>query len=166
MTTLISFDPGLRDAGVGVWENGKLSKAFLIQNPVKKERGGKAWMGMAKELFIKTQHLNGIDTYREFISEIPQVYLQDKWKGDPADLIELAGVVGAAITVQMFWWDDVRTVLPKEWKGQISKEVCKKRIMTILSEEEKANIQWHSSSLDHNIVDAIGIGLYGLGRFR
>lgn len=96
------------------------------------------------------------------VCEIPQVYARDRSKGDPNDLIDLAGVVGActqeALTVE---WSPV----PRDWKGQIPKHVTQARVLDALGAEELAAIdETIPASLLHNVYDAIHLGLVYLRR--
>jgi hypothetical protein len=54
--------------------------------------------------------------------------------------------------------DNVVGYKPSKWKGQVSKEVTRNRLIRDYPEKDIAN-------LDHNVVDAIGIGCkYIFGR--
>jgi len=98
----------------------------------------------------------------EFVSEYPQVYARGP--GDPADLIELAGVVGAVgYAIRSM---KSSSYLPRSWKGQVPKDVMCARIEGRLSPEEKAAIRPCPTSLRHNVLDAIGVGLFHIGRLR
>lgn len=64
----------------------------------------------------------------------------------------------------------VATVYPDEWKGGTSKAATKvyvveQRVKGILSPEEWERIEWPSAnSKRHNVADAVGLGLFALGR--
>jgi len=82
---------------------------------------------------------------------------------DPNDLVDLAGIVGAILATV----DAVSTVwLPEEWKGQVPKEIHNARAIARLSPEELVNVpkRPRAKDFDHNVVDAIGIGLHYSGR--
>lgn len=52
-------------------------------------------------------------------------------------------------------------VSPSAWKGQVPKKIHNKRVLAALSDTEKSLVL----SIDnHNTIDAIGIGLWYLGR--
>jgi hypothetical protein len=58
-----------------------------------------------------------------------------------------------------------RRLKPHEWKGGLSKERHQPRILEALSNLEHANIvKGLPASKQHNVIDAIGIGLFDLGR--
>jgi hypothetical protein len=48
--------------------------------------------------------------------------------------------------------------LPREWKGQLSKDVMKNRIEEYYVREINKYTKAEWDALNHNIVDAIGIG--------
>ena len=112
---------------------------------------------------------------RYLIVEWPQVYTRGKSKGDPNDLLLLAGIDAAfaAIMSAAVSARDVALVLrspkPAEWAGQLPKttkgnpwdSVRARRIRSRLSEEELLNVE-----SSHDAIDAVGIGLHALGRFE
>jgi hypothetical protein len=99
---------------------------------------------------------------RQVVIECPQVYMGAKNKGDPNDLIDVAVTVGALIAVYgAFSWD-LHIVKPATWKGQTPKAVTKNRLQKQLSTAEGEIAMWSN----HNVVDAIGIGCWKLGRYR
>jgi hypothetical protein len=95
------------------------------------------------------------------IIEIPQVY--PAHPVPPNDLITLAFLAGRYAGLATC---QVSTVFPHQWKGNLSKENCAARARFRLSPEEKKVVD----DLDvpakqlHNVMDAIGIGLFALGR--
>jgi hypothetical protein len=165
---LISFDPGLREAGLAVFIEGRLAFACLVRNPEARKRDGPAWRLMGREVFrvIYDNHIIKRNIWDSTLaSEIPQVYQEGKSAGvDPSDLTNLSGVVGAVIGYLNP--DQVFTYLPREWKGQIPKDKHQPRIISRLDKEETAvlNAVRCPKGKLHNVVDAIGVGLFHLGR--
>lgn len=96
----------------------------------------------------------------EAVFEWPQVYSQGKSKGNPNDLLGLAGVDAAIATILAC---HTEYYLPREWKGQIDGDVMIKRIENRLFASEISTVV-EFGHLTHNIMDAIGIGLHHLGR--
>jgi len=164
MSRLLAIDPGLRCCGVAVSEDGRLIACGLVKNPHKVARNGIAWGAMAREVGLWSRAFGPFDRVR---CETPQVYLPGHMAGkrvDPADLLNLQGVVGALCAT----FDQVETVLPSDWKGQLPKDVCEGRIRLRLDEQERQVFEavYLAPSLRHNVVDAVGIMLDGLGRFK
>ncbi len=160
MKVTIAVDPGLRVCGVAYFEDSVLKGAFLAKNPLDKERFPPAWYAMA------TAVDNGLDRYAlespdELVLEVPQVY-RGAYGPNPLDLIEVAGVVGAvAATVG---GKALIGYYPREWKRQEDKADHHKRVLGELAEAEQAAIEACPAYLAHNVYDAIGLGLFRLGR--
>lgn len=57
-----------------------------------------------------------------------------------------------------------REVSPFAWKGNTPKGIQAARILSALSKEEHDAVTWPKKSLRHNVIDAIGIGLWHTGR--
>ena len=152
---LVSLDPGLRGCGVAWWNvYGELRHVAYIRNPEKTGDGPRAWTGYERVcLWDKRTDY--------FISEVPQVYRAGASKGDPDDLLQLAGVVGVFSALMSA---DVRIgVKPREWKGQVPKDVHHKRLLKELNYLETTMIEEAAPpSLRHNVLDAVGIGLWWL----
>lgn len=97
------------------------------------------------------------------VIEWPQVYTAGKSKGDPNDLLPLVGV-GCALCA-LASYAKLWRFLPAEWKGQLPKgEAYETRLRARLSAQELAVIE-DAGSLTHNTLDAVGLGLFFLGRF-
>jgi hypothetical protein len=96
--------------------------------------------------------------------EVPQVYQGSKQLGDPDDLLQLAGVVGAIASLG--FRGSVDGVAPREWKGTIKPDIVIARVQAILTPEETARVELPTAKgLQHNVWDAVGIGLYTVGRY-
>ncbi len=79
-------------------------------------------------------------------------------KATPQDLMDLNVIAGAMGTE----W-----VTPSEWKGHVPKDIHQPRILKALDARERALVLFvNPPSLRHNAIDAIGIGLFALGRLR
>lgn len=162
---LVSMDPGIRCCGVAVFKHDgtvpRLARALIVRNPVKSGDDLNAVRLMAKEVLATLRN----ETYYgyDFVSEWPQVYRAVRSKGDPNDLMPLAGVVGFVASAS---WGSVRRFLPAEWKGQMPKDVCEKRALSRLDAAEQVVLAACAvpASLRHNVIDAVAIGLHAAGR--
>lgn len=130
----VSIDPGVRLCGLAAWIDGKLHYARLDSCI--------AYWSSDWALAI----------------EKPQVYVQSKLKGDPNDLIDLAIAVGKISTR----FSEVVMYRPAQWKGQVPKDIMTERIKLKLSNRELDLVDLPAKSLQHNVWDAIGIGLHHL----
>lgn len=93
------------------------------------------------------------------IIEVPQVYQGRAQKGDPNDLITLAVEVGRIGACFIGGFELIR---PRTWKGTVKKEIMTKRILSKLTPTEMDVLGVLRQN--HNVVDAVGIGLWKLGR--
>jgi hypothetical protein len=95
------------------------------------------------------------------VIEKPQVY--QSMKVDPGDLIDLAIVVGRIIGLS---GREVTLYKPSQWKGQTPKAIHHERIKKLLSADELSRVVLPKAkkTLGHNVWDAIGLGLFHLGR--
>lgn len=59
-------------------------------------------------------------------------------------------------------FDEVRRIRPHAWKGNVPKTVCRRRLLALLTEEERASFHDHG----HDAYDAAGIGLVATGRAK
>ena len=139
----ISIDPGVNHCGIAVFEEKTLKYAKLIEND-----------SMITKAIVAEEKDSPIGAI-----EVPQVYRVSK--GDPNDLINVALAAGAHSAS----FETVKFYRPREWKGNVPKDVMCRRILGRLTEEEKTRIEYcKQKSLHHNILDAIGIGLFHIGR--
>ncbi len=137
-TSLVTYDPG-EWPGCALWQDGQLSGA------------GKG------KLFAYW-----------CACELPRIYPMGKSKARPNDIIKLAVSAGRLTAT----WPEDRLIWvpPHEWKGQVPDKILYDRILSALSPEEfkllETCLMPHAKGKHHNILDAVGIGLYVLKRRR
>lgn len=149
---LLAIDPGVKHLGVAEFRAGRLAGCDLVQ-------AGKRSIFEALHDFA--EKLGPVDI---LAIEKPQVYRLSK--GDPNDLIDVARVVGAA---EYLWRaSELREYRPHTWKGNAKKEAVEGWICKRLDSTEtlRADRDMEYGRLNHNIWDAIGIGMYALGRLK
>ena len=152
---LLSVDPGVKEAGVAVFESSELTTAWLAR--------GKNWIETADR--VHDDFPGPVNLVQTVVIERPQIYVQSRQKGDANDLITLALFCGRVTGLFSGWTDQVVEYRPHEWKKQVPKNIMMDRIIRRLSDEEFDRIQLpKAKSLYHNIFDAIGIGLHHLQR--
>lgn len=164
---LIAIDPGTC-AGLAVFRDDVLihasaqqggtsvaeidDQAAAIASTIKQMRTGSAGFGKVAEIVI----------------ERPQIYKGPLQKGDPNDLTPLALLAGCLFA--RLGYGDQRWIYPREWKGQLDKDVCAARVQNALSEVETVvlaeGLKKLRKTLHHNVLDAVGLGLWALGRFE
>jgi len=134
-------------------------------------RGGvcQAKKGVPLEARVQsmTQALGGVwyegsPLARDVVIEYPQVYKHGAAaKADPDDVLAIALVVGAVIGRLSATYQLVR---PAQWKGQVPKKVMNTRVLDRLIASERAVCE--AGKNDNNLLDAVGLGLWVLGRLR
>ncbi len=141
----LAIDPGVKHLGVALFEDETLVYATLLKT-------GDAQA--LSELFFVHGPPDRV------VIELPQVYARSKSKGDPNDLIAVAVVVGALTACLK----NAELIKPRVWKGTVDKSVFLKRILGKLEPGELALLPKLAKSLVHNVQDAVGIGLFAVGR--
>lgn len=164
----VCVDPGIRGCGAAIFLGGSLLKAAyvpagpdgdgVVGRAVQSARAVVVWIGQ--------QNLDWGPSWNGYpirlVIEWPQVYRAGRGRGDPNDLLGLAAVDGALAAICLDY--KVVTYLPREWKGQVPKDVMVERIKSRLTPEELTRVELPAKSLQHNVYDAIGLGLKDLGR--
>jgi hypothetical protein len=127
-------------------------------------RAAKAWIdGVLAELAALWGCVVSAVVIALLLFEWPQMYSVDKQKGDQNDLPPMAGIdTGIAC---LYSGVPTKDYSPREWKGQIDKEVMNDRVWRRLSPEEQRCIErLPRGGLSHDALDACGVGLHHLGR--
>ncbi len=161
--TTVSIDAGLRGCGVGVFTGSELTRALYVPNPERTARGTKAWRAMAMAVVAALTLSGALGT---LVVERMETYGPRHQKGSQADLHELTGVTGALA----YALPAVTNVdyLPKQWKGQVPKEIHHERARRVLSELEGQLLAQRLASIPtsyrHNAMDAVALALFAAGR--
>lgn len=151
---LIAIDPGVHMAGVACFEDSTLVWAELMKGT------GDGLPEKLRQALIDI--LGGAFEDAELAIEVPQAYHRhSSQKGDQNDLIALAFSAGEMAGRLCL---PTTRYLPREWKGQAPKDVVTARTRARLTEVELSRIALPAKSLQHNVWDAIEIGLHHLGR--
>lgn len=165
---LLSIDPSIRACGIAVFDKSKLVHANVLRtmavvNPVISIEE------IADKVLTSWEQTMGVSYAPEvLIVELPQIYSGKQAKGDPNDLIPSAILAGVL-------WEKLKPKAimlpqPKQWKGQLTKEVTTNRVMEKLTDRELTNVSDDlmrvPSNLRHNAYDAIALGIWGLERLK
>ena len=166
---ILAIDPGTKCAGWSFWRNLQASGWRVFSC------GLLRW-GSTAELFETAKHKR-LDLFGtrfaplavgvRVVCELPQVYSQRHWKGDPNDLIGVA--VSAGLVIGALDFDDVEFVKPHAWKGNTPKPIHNKRVLAALGDGRKIYddaCKTIPASLHHNVVDAIGLGAWAAKKDR
>ncbi len=148
---LLSVDPGKRALAWALWDFMGLDSCGLVRTKLKDFGRG------AQEMVVLLPP--GAD---HVVVELPRIYPYQK-RITVNDLIDLAAVAGACAGA-----GPVEFVYPATWKGQTPKDISHRRVMKKLSLAEvqvvESCLQAIPKSLQHNVLDAIGIGQWWRGR--
>jgi hypothetical protein len=135
---LTSVDPG-KWAGRAEWEGGRLHDCGKWE---------RHWVRYGNELVI----------------EQPRAYPIGKSRARPNDIIQLALTAGQISE----HYRPVTWIPPHAWKGQVPDEILYDRIRKRLDKREAdlldLVLKGIAKGYHHNVLDAIGIGLFHLGR--
>ena len=125
--------------------NGTLHRTLLV-----KQKDGDPFK-LARKIISKTVEKSLPNV---FFVEDPQFYPKDR--APHGDLKSLKRVLHA---LESEGGRPIWKVKPGAWKGQVPKDVHQTRISTFLTSEEGGLVLE-----DHNVWDAVGLGLFALGR--
>lgn len=157
--TIGCIDPGVRGCGYAEFFDSTLEFCRYVRGKVE----GNGYV-VARDMAMEFEYFVYANTV---CIEKPRVYPQVRQrKGDQNDLIDLAMVAGA-IAGSVAKGSKLITYYPHEWKGNMPKEKMTKHILSLLSPAERALVdkeQEKCGALIHNVIDAVGIGLFRLGR--
>jgi hypothetical protein len=166
---VVSIDPGLRHAGVAVFDPaGTLLAAAVVRSTLKIDDPLCLNQDVAGRVTKFVRALVSADKRLRVVAEWPRVFGRNKSKGDPNDLLPLAGC-SAAATARLRP-DEAVAVRPDEWKGQAPTDtVVRARVAARLFPVEALVLgraeALAGKTLGHNVLDAVGIGLWAVGRF-
>lgn len=166
----VAVDPGTDHPAAAVFELGHLVVASRVKIPTVKfralEPAERARM-IAKSIVGWLPESFRVREAQAVVTEWPQIYTARHSKGNPNGLLPLAAI-GAAVAAYL----DVPAVspVPHEWIGNIPKDEKLKNawdsprgrlIWGRLRESERPQVE-----NTHDAVDAVGLGLFGLGRLE
>lgn len=163
---IVCLDPGLRECGWAVFDKGILEECGLAVNPERKDRTAKAWLAMASE--VARSSFPWMARPDLLVYEMMQVREKGAGRKNTSDLLPLVGVLGA--TAALLRAKETVEYLPKNWKGDIPKPIHQARVLEsgVLDAQEggvlQAAFNKTAKNLQHNIVDAVSIGLFHTGR--
>lgn len=170
----VALDPSVRDAGLAAFgDAGRLVLAAVLRTTLAAvEHSDLVRAIEMAELAAELLAVRFLARQRmQLVSEWPQVHMAGRSKGPGSDLLPMAGVAGSVAMAlrQRFDLVGICQVVPSGWKGQMTKDVVTGRVTSRLSEEERAimaaGMAEAPPSVRHNAIEAVGIGLWKLGRF-
>jgi hypothetical protein len=155
---LMSLDPSINNLGMAIWDAPKKEVImYTLVHPTKDAKDNE----FDKSLSMLRQVKKQIQAYAVdgIIMETPETWAvagyQARETGSMTKLAFVCGMLCSLCEEVGFY----RVVIPREWKGQLSKEVMCNRL-----EKHYLARKIDLLNMDSNIADAIGIGhfqLYG-----
>jgi len=163
--TVIGIDCGVKYIGISRFDNTQLCDCAYISSSEQDDQNGARNVFSLVENVRVSNILKGVSEDIRVVIEYPEQYA---YSPAPRSAVQGLAYTGGALTY-MFHYHlsaSVQLVLPKEWKGQVPKDIFLKRIEGRLTEQESIILdsKKFSQSKRHNVVDAIGLGLYYLKR--
>lgn len=145
---LLAFDPG-ETTGWALFRAGRLIAA------------GSAKSADGLEHYMPDE----AEKTRWVLIELPQERHHGR-KTNVRSIITLAVRVGELKREWEARGAEVELVWPTTWKGSVPKSIHNRRVLAALSEEERALLpkRPRAKKHDHNMLDAVGEGLWKLGR--
>lgn len=143
---VIAVDPGKR-SGWAIFVDGELVEAGTW--PEADMLAGTPIVGLAPAIAV---------------IELPVVYPKGYGKGDPNDMIKLAVLVGDLRGFYRRAGLETALVAPRTWKGTVPKRIHHERVLGALTPDERATLprRPRARDFDHNMLDAVGLGLWQL----
>jgi len=155
---ILAIDPGIRSCGWALFGPDKrLLRCGLVQTKSTNRHLGDDAATMAAAIGFGSPHV--------ILEEM--VLRPEDPKSQAEDLLRVQ-LVGGIVAGRC--GGRVTTVHPMRWKGAVPKRIHQSRIRDELSEAERAVLEAGTAkvrgALKHNVLDAVGIGLWGVGRMR
>lgn len=142
MTRLLAVDPG-NTTGFALFEDTTLTRCGVVRSSA----------------------LHMLPDADELVIEVPRMRRRHPRPDDVLQVAALAGMVSGHFNGSG-QCKHVTQVTPSQWKKNLPKNICWDRVRRCLWPQELKITEAPLGRLDHNARDAIGIGLWHLGRFQ
>lgn len=155
--SLLTIDPGFRYFAFAVFSDRHLHLADLVK--ASKADEWEVWTRQPPDFMEIRDVVSQFDwAQRAAVIEFPQVHRDTP---NPNDIVKLAAACGAYTAILQSLGFSVSWVAPSDWKGTVPKDIMFRRILAKVTSDEYTRIK---KPKDHNVVDAVGIGLWHLNR--
>jgi len=163
----VSIDPSINDIGLAIWEQSSFRQLAepLAIHEIQTQKYD-YWTDKLKDLNVTLNSvlaghgvgMRGAGCLRAYVEQ-PGFFASAKGRAsaDRGDLVKLSASFGAI--AGFCWYGNIQfiPVTVQEWKGNLTKDTVKRRILKLLPNIDPA----YSS----HCFDAVGIGLYAKGLF-
>jgi hypothetical protein len=148
---LISIDPSINNVGVAIWALPDTLLMHRLLHPKVGERNNEYDKSLS--ILDQIKELKNVYSFNRMILEIPEHWAVAGFEArETGSIAKLMLVVGMIYSLR-HELDELKIVKPREWKGQLPKEVMENRLR-----KDYMAIGVDLSKLNPNVVDAIGIG--------
>lgn len=162
MSDVLACDPGLNITGLAHFQNGYLVNVWRVGKTQEKSTKFDKIL-RNKQLLKNIKKEQMLPLFDVLVIEHQQIYNHYiKKEADPNDLLYCALMNG--LIIQEFEHNALQAYLPADWKKQVPKQIHNLRVQKRLTPEEQLVLNNHKHGQDHNIIDAVGLGLFFLGR--
>jgi hypothetical protein len=148
---LMSIDPSINNVGMAIWELPNALMMYKLLHPKVNARNNE----YDKSLSILQQLQEWIKVYsvNRMILEIPEHWAVAGFEArENGSIAKLMLVVGLIYSLRPSL-DELKIVKPREWKGQLPKDVMVNRL-----KDDYLSIDVDLEHMNPNVADAIGIG--------
>ena len=148
---IAAVDSGLHHVGWSIFDGARLVACGLWRDDVR-----------------RPQVLPAPEGIERVTQEVPKIYRGQKKKVRPQDLLNISARGGyvCGLLVRNSELATHKLIAPRDWKGTIDGDAFLDRILGRLGLSERALIKACGCPpyLEHNVIDAVGIGLWEVGR--
>lgn len=156
----IAIDPSINNVGLVVFKKKELLDKILI-HPSKFVKQG-TYLEKARDIVGQIvrimKHVSKYDmpfNDIQLVTEIPQHFgVGGYLSRESGAMLKLTFMAGMIYNIT----DTVVSYEPNQWKGQLPKDVVARRLQKIYPDEDIFDLKKKKFIMDHNVVDAIGIG--------
>ena len=155
----MSIDPSINNLGVAIWDMG--SKTLLMHKLVHPKVGHRS-SEYSKSLSMSDQLREWAKTYivNHMILEVPEHWSVGGFEArETGSIAKLCFVCGLIYGMQ-YDMEEFQLVVPRGWKGQLSKQVTANRLQNEYWTKYQIDLNgtMTGKKLNDNVSDAIGIG--------
>lgn len=159
MKLVLSIDPGTRGCGCAWWVGEDLLCArYVLGASGGRETGPAEWMATVRA--VEKASASALDGLRPEVVVVERMQVYTRGKGDPRDLLALSAIGGGLF--RAFGEAEPVGPLPREWKGQVPREVMGNRV-----EQKVRDRGWWARVAEptrktqlNDVMHAVGLGLW------
>lgn len=154
--TFMTVDPSINNLGMAIYSNSKLFEHALV-HPDKESKSQGEHMLKTYSLLQTLKALVNKYLVEEIVLEVPEYWGEAGYVArESGSIMKMMFLCGAVFCGFKDLGLSVECVTPRQWKGQLPKDVVRNRLAPTFVPRYFDQQEW--KKLDHNIMDAIAIG--------